>query len=70
MRSFQKVANRIAMAVVIAALVIGPSMLIRIRTEAQLFGYPALAIVCFIAAAAFGFGLMVSIVLNDFRRKC
>ena len=69
LRAVQKVANRIAMAVVIAALVVGASMLMRIRTSAELFGYPAIAIVCFMAAFLCGLGLVVTIILNDIRRK-
>ncbi|HVM08259.1 MAG TPA: AarF/UbiB family protein [Acidimicrobiales bacterium] len=67
MTAFQKVANRITSGLVIAALIIGAAMLMRVETEAELFGYPALAIVCFFAAAGSGVALLVSIVRSDRR---
>jgi predicted unusual protein kinase regulating ubiquinone biosynthesis (AarF/ABC1/UbiB family) len=38
MRSAQKLANRVSASVVVAALVIGAALIMRIDTEAQLFG--------------------------------
>lgn len=69
MTGIQKVANRITMGLVIAALIIGAAMLMRVPTSSTLFGYPALAIVCFLVAAAAGLGLLASIVLSDRRRR-
>ena len=40
MRGIQKLANRVTSGLVIAALIIGAAMLMRIETESQLFGYP------------------------------
>ena len=45
MRGIQKLANRVTAGLVIAALIIGAAMLMRIDTEAKLFGYPGVAIV-------------------------
>jgi predicted unusual protein kinase regulating ubiquinone biosynthesis (AarF/ABC1/UbiB family) len=67
MRAAQKVANRVTTGVVIAALVIGASMLMRVQTKYMILGYPALAIICFLAAASGGFALLVAILLNDRR---
>jgi predicted unusual protein kinase regulating ubiquinone biosynthesis (AarF/ABC1/UbiB family) len=65
MRGIQKLANRVAAAVVVASLVIGAALIMRIDTDAQLFGYPALAIVLFLVAAAFGLWILVGIQLSD-----
>lgn len=65
MEGFQKVANRIATGLVLAALIIGAAMLMRVETHFQLFGYPGFAMLCFLAAAGGGAGLIVSILLND-----
>ena len=65
----QKIANRITAGIVLAALVIGASLLMRVETRFQLFGYPGLAILCFLAAAAGGFWLVLSIFLHDARSK-
>lgn len=58
MLGMQKLANRVTAGLVIAALVIGASMLMRVETSARLFGYPALAIVCFLAAVGSGLFLL------------
>lgn len=62
---FQKVANRIATGLVLAALIVGAAMLMRIETSFRLFGYPGLAMLCFLAAVGGGLWLLVSIVLHD-----
>ena len=68
MRSFQKLANRVTMGLVLAALIVGAAMLMRVETSSTLFGYPAIAIVCFLLAAGGAFALLVSILVSD-RRK-
>jgi predicted unusual protein kinase regulating ubiquinone biosynthesis (AarF/ABC1/UbiB family) len=67
MRGFQKLANRLTMGIVLAALIVGAAMLIRVETSSKLFGYPSVAIVCFLLAAGCGFALLVSIVRADHR---
>jgi ubiquinone biosynthesis protein len=67
LQGIQKLANRLTAGVVIAALIIGAAMLMRVPTRAQILGYPALAIVCFLVAAAFGLLLLASIYLGDRR---
>ncbi|MBA2564422.1 MAG: AarF/ABC1/UbiB kinase family protein [Gemmatimonadetes bacterium] len=62
---FQKVANRITLGLVLAALIVGAAMLMRVETSFRILGYPGLAILCFLAAAAGGFGLVLSILLHD-----
>ncbi len=65
MRGFQKLANRLTMGLVVAALIVGAALLIQVETSSKLFGYPALAIVCFLAATICGFALLWSIVRAD-----
>jgi ubiquinone biosynthesis protein len=62
---FQKVANRITMGLILAALIIGAAMLMRVETSFRLFGYPGLAMLCFLGAAGGGGWLMLSILLQD-----
>ncbi|MGC4045067.1 MAG: AarF/UbiB family protein [Armatimonas sp.] len=62
---FQKVANRITTGLVLAALIIGAAMLMRIETSFRLGGYPGLAILCFVAAAGGGFWLVITTFLAD-----
>ncbi len=65
MVGFQKVANRIAMGLVIAALIIGAAMLMNIETSYKLLGYPALALILFLAAVAGGVFMLYTILFND-----
>lgn len=62
-----RMANRIAMGLVIAALILGAAMLMQVQTEARILGYPALAMVFFLIAAVTGLGLVLSIVLDGRR---
>jgi ubiquinone biosynthesis protein len=57
-QGFQKVANRIAQGVVIAALIIGAALLMHIETAFTVFGYPGLAILLFLFAVA-GAGALI-----------
>ena len=61
----QKVANRITAGLVLAALIVGAVMLMRVETTFRIFGYPGLAMLLFLAAAAGGFWLVGSIFLHD-----
>ena len=69
LQGIHRLANRLASAVVLAALVIGAAMMMRIDTPTRLFGYPAVAIVCFLLAAGGGFGLLATILWTDRRRR-
>ncbi len=62
---FQKVANRITLGLVVAALIVGAAMLMRVETSFRIFGYPGLAMILFILAAAAGVVLIVSITFYD-----
>jgi len=69
MEGMQKVANRITLGLVVAALIVGAALLMRIETPFTLFGYPGLAIVLFLFAAAGGIALSASIVMQDIRSR-
>jgi len=60
-----KVANRITVGVVIAALLISSSLIMRVPTSFSLFGYPGLAIVGYLLASGAGFYLVLSTMLVD-----
>jgi ubiquinone biosynthesis protein len=67
MEGFQKIANRITTGIVLAALIMGASNLMQVQTSFRIFGYPGLAILCFVAAAAGGFWLVFSVFVQDRR---
>jgi ubiquinone biosynthesis protein len=64
-QGFQKVANRITMGLILAALIVGAALLMRVSTDFTLFGYPGLAIICFIGAATGGVVLLINILMRD-----
>jgi predicted unusual protein kinase regulating ubiquinone biosynthesis (AarF/ABC1/UbiB family) len=65
MKAFKKLANRVTMGLVLAALIVGAAMLVRVPTSSTLFGYPSIAIVCFLAAAVGAAALLFTIVWSD-----
>ena len=69
LRGLQKLANRLTMGLVLAALIVGAAMLMQVETSSTILGYPSVAIVCFVAAAAGGFALLVSILRSDHRGR-
>jgi len=64
----QKVANRIALGLVLAALIVGAAMLMRVPTSLTIFGYPWIAMLLFLAAAAGGFWMTWTILAGDVRK--
>jgi len=65
MAGLQKVANRIALGLILASLILGASMLMRIDTSFRIFGYPGFAILFFLLASAGGVALAVQIIRSD-----
>jgi ubiquinone biosynthesis protein len=65
MDNLQKIANRIALGLVLAALIVGAALMMQVSTPFRLFGYPGLAMLLFLLAAACGFALILTVFLND-----
>ena len=66
----EKIANRITAGIVLAALIIGAALLMRVDTTSfRLFGYPGLAMLFFLAAGAGGFWLVISTFLHDHKGR-
>ncbi len=61
----QKVANRITMGLVLAALIVGAAMMMPIDSRFTLLGYPGLPTLLFLFAATLGLWLVVNIALHD-----
>lgn len=62
---FEKVANRITMGLILAAVIVGAAMLMRVETSWTILGYPGLAMLFFLAAGIFGLVLVVNIWWKD-----
>jgi ubiquinone biosynthesis protein len=65
----EKIANRITMGLILAALIVGAALLMRVETRFRLWGYPGFAMVCFLIAVAGGVWLVFSALIQDHRRK-
>jgi len=65
MEGFQKIANRITVGLVLAALIVGAAMLMQVPSTFRILGYPGLAIACFLGAAAGGVILVINILWHD-----
>jgi len=65
MEGLQKIANRITMGLILAALIVGSAMLMRVETSFKILGYPGFAIIFFMIAAGGGIVLVINILYND-----
>lgn len=69
MENLQKIANRITVGLIIAALLVSSALMMRTNAGTTLFGYPAVAIVLFLVAALLGLFVVGSVLLSDRRAK-
>lgn len=69
LEGFIKVANRITMGLILASLIVGAALLMRVETSFRILGYPGLAIVCFFGAAAGGVTLVFNILWSDHKHR-
>ena len=60
-REFDTASNRLTLAIILAASIIGSSLIIQTRMPPLLFGYPALGLLGFIISAVLGLGLVIAI---------
>jgi len=68
LRSLHRMANRVVTGLLLAALIVGAALMMRVDTHWKLLGYPALAIICFVLAAVLALGLVLTIFIGDRRR--
>ena len=65
LEGLQKIANRVTSGLILAALIIGAALLMRVDTPFRIGGYPGLAILCFVFAAGGGVWLLANIFWQD-----
>jgi predicted unusual protein kinase regulating ubiquinone biosynthesis (AarF/ABC1/UbiB family) len=65
MEGFQKIANRITMGLVLAAVIVGAALMMKVETRFTIFGYPGIAILFFFIAAGAGLFLVFNILFKD-----
>ena len=66
---FQKVANRITVGLILASMIVGAALLMRVETDWRIFGYPGIAMLFFLAAAGGGTWLTFQILASDHQTK-
>jgi len=69
LEGMQKVANRISLGLILAALIVGAAMLMRVETSFKILGYPGFAMIFFLLAAIAGIGLVITIVMTDVKAR-
>jgi predicted unusual protein kinase regulating ubiquinone biosynthesis (AarF/ABC1/UbiB family) len=65
MLACQKIANRITLGLLLAALIVGAALALRIETDFRVLGYPGLAMILFLVAAFGALGLIYTILFRD-----
>jgi predicted unusual protein kinase regulating ubiquinone biosynthesis (AarF/ABC1/UbiB family) len=69
LEGLQKVANRISLGLILAALIVGAAMLMRVETSFRILGYPGFAMIFFVLAAIAGIALGITIVMTDVKAR-
>ncbi|HEX8069391.1 MAG TPA: AarF/UbiB family protein [Pyrinomonadaceae bacterium] len=69
LEGLQKVANRITLGLMIAAMIVGAALLMRVETTFKIFGYPGFAMLFFLLAAAGAIWLGFVIITSDKQAK-
>src|SRR2546423_298527 len=65
----QKVANRITLGLILAALIVGAALMMRVETSFKLFGYPGVPAIFFLIAAVAAVILIATIIFTDEQPK-
>src|SRR5688572_7207648 len=65
----QKIANRITVGLILAALILGASLLMNVPTDYRILGYPGIAMIFFLVAACGGVLLSLNILLSDINQS-
>lgn len=69
LKGIHKVANRITTGLVVASLIIGAALLMRVETKFTIMGYPGFAMIMFTAAFSLAAVLLIQIMLQDHRHE-
>ncbi|HEY4415948.1 MAG TPA: AarF/UbiB family protein [Verrucomicrobiae bacterium] len=67
LHGFEKIANRVTTGIVLAALIVGAALMMRISSPFQILGYPGIAMICFLVAIGGGGWLIISILWKDWK---
>jgi ubiquinone biosynthesis protein len=67
LNGFEKIANRVTTGIILAALIVGAALMMRINSSFQIFGYPGIAMICFLIATGGSAWLVFSILWKDYK---
>jgi predicted unusual protein kinase regulating ubiquinone biosynthesis (AarF/ABC1/UbiB family) len=69
LNGFEKIANRVTTGIILAALIVGAALMMRISSTFQIFGYPGIAMICFLIATGGSAWLIIGILWKDYKDK-
>jgi ubiquinone biosynthesis protein len=69
LNGFEKIANRVTTGILLAALIVGAALMMRIDSSFQIFGYPGIAMICFLTAIGGSAWLILGILWKDYQDK-
>jgi len=67
LNGFEKIANRVTTGIILAALIVGAALMMRINSTFQILGYPGIAMICFLIAIGGSGWLVLGILWKDYR---
>src|SRR5471030_1826428 len=67
LNGFEKIANRVTTGIILAALIVGAALMMRINSSFQIFGYPGIAMICFLIAIGGSTWLVLGILWKDYK---
>jgi len=69
LNGFEKIANRVTTGIILAALIVGAALMMRINSAFQIFGYPGIAMICFLIAIGGSAWLVLGVLWKDYQDK-
>jgi predicted unusual protein kinase regulating ubiquinone biosynthesis (AarF/ABC1/UbiB family) len=69
LNGFEKIANRVTTGIILAALIVGAALMMRIDSSFRIFGYPGIAMICFLIALGGSAWLVLGILWKDYQDK-
>jgi predicted unusual protein kinase regulating ubiquinone biosynthesis (AarF/ABC1/UbiB family) len=69
LNGFEKIANRVTTGIILAALIVGAALMMRISSTFEIFGYPGIAMICFLIAIGGSAWLIIGILWKDYQDK-
>jgi ABC-type polysaccharide/polyol phosphate export permease len=69
LNGFEKIANRVTTGIILAALIVGAALMMRINSSFQIFGHPGIAMICLLIALGGSGWLVLGILWKDYKDK-